>query len=58
LGDIISRWKNGLAEDADNKSVTGDGKIIIQCDDVLPYNNRLLLVCYIQHENSVEISTV
>jgi hypothetical protein len=30
-------------------------KILIQWDKVLPYNYRLLLVCYKQYKNSVEI---
>jgi hypothetical protein len=55
--DTISRWKNGPVENADDKLVDlfHVMKIQIQWDKVLLYNYRLLLVCYKQYKNSVEI---
>jgi hypothetical protein len=55
--DTISRWKNVPVENADDNLVDLFQlmKILIQLDKVLLYNYRLLLVCYKQYKNSVEI---
>jgi hypothetical protein len=53
----ICGWEISLAEDADKKSVDvlRVTEILIQWDEVLPYNYTLLLVCDNRYKYSVEI---